>query len=46
MLGFETQEQPVSVLWTVWVNCVMKCSINHVLVCLRPEMAIKPGFTK
>ena len=46
MLGFETYEQPVSVLRTVWVICVMKCSINHVLVCLRPEMAMKPGFTK
>ena len=46
MLGFETHEQPVSVLRTVWVKCVMKCSINHVLVCLRPEIAIKPGFTK
>ena len=46
MLGFETHEQPVSVLQTVWVKCVMKCSINHVLVCMRPEMAVKPRFTK
>ena len=46
MLGFETHEQPVSVLRTVWVKCVMNFSINHVLVCLRPEMAVKPGFTK
>ena len=46
MLGLETHEQPVSVLRTVWVKCVMKCFINHVLVCLRPEMAVKSGFTK
>ena len=43
MLGFETHEQSVSVLWTVWVKCVMKCSINHVLVCLTPKMTVKPG---
>ena len=42
----ETHEQSVSVLGTVWVKCVMNCSINHVLVCMRPEMAVKPGFTK
>ena len=46
MLGFETHEQSVSVLRTVWVKCVMNCSINHVLVGMRPEMAVKPGFTK
>ena len=46
MLGFETHEQPVSLLQTVWVKCVMNWSINHVLVCLRSEMAVKPGFTK
>ena len=46
MLGFETHEKSVSVLWTVWVKCVRDCSINHVLVCLRPEMAVKIGFTK
>ena len=32
MLGFETHEQSVSVLRTVWVKCVMNGSINHVLV--------------
>ena len=46
MLGFETHEQSVSVLRTVWVKCVMDCSINHVLVCMRSEMAVKTGFTK
>ena len=42
----ETHEQSVSVLGTVWAKCVMNCSINHVLVCMRPKMAVKPGFTK
>ena len=28
-----------------FVNCVI-CEINHVLVCLRPEMAVESGFTK
>ena len=43
---FETHEQSVSVLRVVWVvNCV-NCEINHVLVCMRPKMAVKPGFTK
>ena len=46
MLGFETHEKSVSVLRTVWVKCVMNGSINHVLVCLRPEMVEKYGFTK
>ena len=46
MLGFKTHEQSVSVLRTVWVKCVRDCSINHVLVCLGPEMAVKTGFTK
>ena len=46
MLGFETHEQSVSVLRTFWVKCVRDFSINNVLVCLRPEMAVKPGFTK
>ena len=46
MLGFETHEQSVSVLQTVWDKCVMNCSINHILVCLRPEMAVKCGFTR
>ena len=46
MLGFETHEQSVLVLRTVWVKCVMNCSIDNVLVCMRPEMVVKPGFTK
>ena len=31
---------------TVWVKWMMNCPINHVLGCLRPEMVVKPGFTK
>ena len=46
MFGFETHEQSVSVLRTVWVKCVMNGSINHVFVLLRPEMAEIYGFTK
>ena len=46
MFGFETHEQSVSVLRTVWVKCVMNGSINHVLVWLRPGMAEKYGFTE
>ena len=45
-LDFETHEQSVSVLRTVWVKCVMNGSINHVLVCMRAEMAVKFWFTK
>ena len=46
MFGFETHEQSVSVLWTVWVKCVMNGSINRVLVRMRPKMTEKHGFTK
>ena len=45
-MDFETHEQSVSVLRTIWVKCVMTCSINHVLVCMGPEMAVKFKFTK
>ena len=30
----------------VWVVCVLIYAINHVLVCMRPEMAVKFRFTK
>ena len=46
MFGFETHEQSVSVLRTVWVKCVMNGSINHVFIGLRQEMAEKYKFTK
>ena len=26
--------------------CVVNCVINHVLVCIRPEMAMEIGFKK
>ena len=36
----------VCTVWVVWVvHCVI-CEINHVLVCLRPEMTVGSGFTK
>ena len=31
---------------TVWVACVIIYSINYVLVCMRPKMAIDFGSTK
>ena len=38
--------QSISVLRAVWVVNCENCEINHVLVCMRPEMAVKFGFTK
>ena len=43
---FETHGQSVSVLRAVWVLNCGNCEINHVLVCMRSEMAVKFGFTK
>ena len=31
---------------TVWAACVVIYALNHVLVCMRPEMAMDFGFTK
>ena len=31
---------------TVWAACVVIYDLNHVLVCMRPEMAMDFGFTK
>ena len=33
-------------VWTVWVPWIMIYAINHVLVCMRPKMAMNFGFTK
>ena len=40
-------------IWEIWAllqtvmgSCVMNCAIISVLVCMGPEMAVKPGFTK
>ena len=33
-------------LWAVWVVNYEIYAINHVLVCIRPEMAVKFEFTK
>ena len=30
----------------VWVRNCVNCEINHVLACMRPEMAMKFEFTK
>ena len=31
---------------TVWAACVVIYALNHVLVCMRPKMAMDFGFTK
>ena len=31
---------------TVWAACVVIYALNHVLVCMRPEIAMDFGFTK
>ena len=37
LLGFYTLFKYRELIRIVWVNWMMNCSINHVLVCLRPE---------
>ena len=32
--------------WTMWDVCVMINSLNHVVMCVRPVLAEKYGFTK
>ena len=39
-------EQPITVLWAVWVVNYEIYGINHVLVCMRSELAVKFGFIK
>ena len=39
-------EQPVTALRPFWVDLSVHSCVNHVLIGLRPEMAVKPGFTK
>ena len=38
--------QSVTVLWVVLGVCVVICEINYTVMCARPEMAIKLGFTR
>ena len=33
-------------LGAVWASLVMFYAIDDALICMRPEMAVKPGFTK
>ena len=37
----------VSVLWGLFggVNCI-NCVTNCIMICIGPEMTVKPGFTK
>ena len=53
LIGPKTWNQSVRIfgsrlgnLGTVMVSCVMNCAIIHVLMCVRPEMVVKFGFTK
>ena len=38
--------QSVKVLWAVLGVCVVICEIDCTVICVRPEMAIKLGFTR
>ena len=38
--------QSVTVLWAVLGVCVIIWEINCIVMCMRPEMAVKFGFTK
>ena len=33
-------------VWTVWAVCVVIYALNHVLMCMRPELAMDFGFTR
>ena len=46
MLGFETHEQSVSVLRTVWVSNGVIHAMDCIVVCIRSEITEKYGFTK
>ena len=39
-------KQSVTVLGAVLVVCIVICETNCIVMCMRPEMAIKFGFTK
>ena len=43
---FGAMKHPVTLLWAVWVVNYENCETNLVLVCVRPEIAVKFGFTK
>ena len=36
----------VTVLWVVLGVCVVICETNCIVMCMRPKMAMKFGFTK
>ena len=38
--------QSITVLWVVLGVCVVICETNCIVMCMRPEMAMKFGFTK
>ena len=39
-------EQPVTAARLFWIDLSVHSCVNHVLIGLRPEMAVKSGFTK
>ena len=39
-------EQPVTAPWLFWFDLSVHSCVNHVLMGLRPEVAVKYGFTK
>ena len=39
-------EQPVTAPRLFWVDLSVHSCVNHVLIGLRPEVAVKCGFTK
>ena len=53
LIGPKTWDRIVGILGahldsprTVWAACVVIYALNHVLVCMRPEMAMDFRFTK
>ena len=39
-------EQPVTAPWLFWFDLSVHSCVNHVLMGLRPEVAVKYRFTK
>ena len=36
----------VCIVWAVWVGYGEMCALNCIVMCVRPEMTVKFGFTK
>ena len=57
LIGLKTWDRSVRILWNLkWTSravhglfgviYVINCALNHALMCMRPEMAVKCRFTK